>query len=572
MLNSKPSQMLDAQQSLPRQQASGRSLVVLDAQLDHLDQLISGLQPEAEVLLLDPDRDGIIQITEALLNTIGVSQIHLVCHGSPGCLYLGLGVLNAETLSQYADAWAVWTERLAGASLLLYGCNVAVGEAGHRFLEELHQRTGVAIAAATQPVGNGTLGGHWQLDYQLGAVNNRLAFSEETRQTYAGLFDPTIRFTATPTPANLIESEGTVITFQFELSEAPPASGVTVRVTSDRAQSLGNIDTSNITTTGGSFPSPNTDFSGFSFTITQQTATISAPIFDNPEGEDPLFDGLRAVTYTLESGSGYTPSPDANSVLVNFVDDPSQLPGEPSDAIEGTDANDVLTGTPGDDVILGLGGNDRLIGQAGNDELSGGNGNDTLLGIGGNDTLTGDGGNDRLIAGAGDDVLIGSGGNDRLIGGGGRDRLLGGAGSDVLTGGAGVDRLIGGGGNDRLIGGGDRDVLTGGGGNDTLLGGSGRDRLLGNAGNDRLAGGPGNDRLVGGGGSDTFVLSTGAGRGVIQDFGNQDRLLLANNLSIDSLTITQQGSNTLISQQGDVLALLLGVQADTIDNADFITT
>jgi hypothetical protein len=231
-----------------------------------------------------------------------------------------------------------------------------------------------------------------------------------------------IRFTATPT--NLIESEQTVVTFRFELSEPPPAGGVTVTVKGNRPQSLNNLDLFNISVTGGDFPVGDFDFTGFDLTIRATVATITVPTFDNPEGIDPLYDGLRAVTYTLQPGIGYVPDPSARSVLINYVDNPSQIPitpnpipitPNPSAPIVGTVNADRLMGTAADDRILGLGGNDTLLGRAGNDILLGGAGDDTLNGGNGNDRLSGGRGNDLLVGGKGDDILIGGLGRDQFL-------------------------------------------------------------------------------------------------------------------------------------------------------------
>jgi Ca2+-binding RTX toxin-like protein len=104
---------------------------------------------------------------------------------------------------------------------------------------------------------------------------------------------------------------------------------------------------------------------------------------------------------------------------------------------------------------------------------------------------------------------------------------------------------------------------------DTLIGTDGNDRLLGLDGNDVLNGGSGMDVLTGGAGNDTFVLNIGKGTDTINDFGTGDRLGLAG-LSFGQLTITQDGSNTLITVGSESLATLSNVQATTLTSAAFI--
>lgn len=218
----------------------------------------------------------------------------------------------------------------------------------------------------------------------------------------------TVKFSTSPTA--LIETEGTVLTFRFELDQAPPAGGLTVTVRGDVPQSLTRLDLFALDVTGGSQPVGDFDFSGFDFTITARTATVRAPIFQDNQAQ-----GLQTVTYTLQPGSGFTVDASARSSTVQFADNPGQIPSPnpnpnpnpPSTGtIFGTAGNDRLTGTAGSDRIDGLGGRDRISGLGGRDLLIGGAGNDTLLGDSGNDTLQGSAGADQLIGGKGRDLFV----------------------------------------------------------------------------------------------------------------------------------------------------------------------
>lgn len=237
----------------------------------------------------------------------------------------------------------------------------------------------------------------------------------------------TVKFSATPT--TLIESQGTVLTFRFELDQAPPAGGVKVSVKGNVPQSLTQLDLFAINVAGGDTPIGDLDFSGFDFTIKERVATIRVPIFPDNQAE-----GLQTVTYTLQPGSGYTVDPSTRSATIQFADNPSQVPApspapnpapnpapspspNPTGTIFGTPGNDRLRGTGGKDVIDGLGGRDQIRGLGGNDRLIGNSGNDTLVGDNGNDTLIGGNGSDRLTGGKGRDIFA-------LEKGPGTDRIL----------------------------------------------------------------------------------------------------------------------------------------------------
>jgi VCBS repeat-containing protein len=97
-------------------------------------------------------------------------------------------------------------------------------------------------------------------------------------------------------PTTLVESQSTVLTFTFTLDQPPPADGLLVYVDSNVAQSLTQLDLGSAQTTGGGFPIGDFDFTGFAFNMTQQTATISVPIFQDDVAESPT-----PVTYTVKT-------------------------------------------------------------------------------------------------------------------------------------------------------------------------------------------------------------------------------------------------------------------------------
>jgi hypothetical protein len=176
-----------------------------------------------------------------------------------------------------------------------------------------------------------------------------------------------------------------------------------------------------------------------------------------------------------------------------------------------------------------------------------------------------------------DDLVTGTSGNDRLTasptgsgiyGGRGNDTLNGSQQRDLLWGEEDNDRIFGRGGSDRLYGSGGRDYLRGGDGDDILRGGAGRDNLYGGAGNDTLFGNEGRDRMAGGGGADVFVLQAGVGTETIVDFREGDRLGLFE-IAYTDITLQQSGNNTRIKFDGKNLATLVGVNANTLTEADF---
>lgn len=151
---------------------------------------------------------------------------------------------------------------------------------------------------------------------------------------------------------------------------------------------------------------------------------------------------------------------------------------------------------------------------------------------------------------SGEDVIYGNNANDTIYGLDGADTIYGGNSDDMLFGGESVDSLFGEKGNDQLYG------------------EQGEDYLDGGRGNDVLRGGLDNDTLLGGRGVDVFVLALGEGVDTILDYGRGEDLIGLVDLTFDDLSIEQSGEDATISANGEVLAVLTGVDALTLDEAD----
>ena len=158
----------------PMLAANTREILFVDSSVENYETLLQGVKPGVKAIVLDPRRDGVVQITEVLRDYFAVENIHIVSHGSPGCLYLGNARLGLHSLETYAWALTAWFDRSRARglqpSLLLYGCNVASGDAGEEFVAKLRQLTGAEIAASTTPIGHAERGGDWTLDRVTGEI------------------------------------------------------------------------------------------------------------------------------------------------------------------------------------------------------------------------------------------------------------------------------------------------------------------------------------------------------------------------------------------------------------------
>jgi Ca2+-binding RTX toxin-like protein len=260
----------------------------------------------------------------------------------------------------------------------------------------------------------------------------------------------------------------------------------------------------------------------------------------------------------------------------------------------GGDNGDTLTGENGADLLFGGRGDDLLLGNDGIDQLFGGLGLDTLIGGNNDDILDGGASGDRLDGGVGLDAAsyqssaagvrvdlanpaagTGDAAGDVFVS---IENLVGSNFGDVLKGNSAANLLVGGQGNDVLAAGGNADRLKGSEGDDTLQGQGGNDTLEGETGDDLLSGGVGS--------RDLFVFheygfdaaTRSWGHDTISDFEDgidaldfRNTAAFGDPITFESLTISQQGADTLIvgPNEGESI-LLLNRPVDTVTVADFI--
>ncbi|WP_118165738.1 phytase [Nostoc sphaeroides] len=278
------------------------------------------------------------------------------------------------------------------------------------------------------------------------------------------------------------------------------------------------------------------------FNVTGNTAAEKLGILELPNN-------LTVVKPTFPNGFGST-----NSDTVNL--EPGQFfnAGDGADFVEGTQGNTIIAGN-GDDIVLagsdssvsGNDGNDRIfIGQNGpaqNTSADGGNGNDVI-------TVVEASGSNNLFGAAGDDTLT--------VIEGSRQSLFGGSGNDTLSSGGSNNRLYGGSGDDKLF----SNV------NDSLCGGDGDDVLF--------AGKQGSDRLTGGTGADQFWIANASlptSKNIVTDFAiGIDKIGLGGVgvTQFCGLTLSQQGSNTLVKIGNTELVSLLGIISTSLTANDFV--
>jgi parallel beta-helix repeat protein len=162
-------------------------VVFVDAGVANLDLIVSDLsrEPTVEVIVLESDQDGMVQITQALSYRSSLSAVHIVSHGSTGQIQLGSTTLTNENLGAYAGQIANWADAMdVDADLLFYGCNLAADQDGQSLVEAIGELTQTDVAASVDLTGHNSLGGDWDLEFIHGDVNTQALQSRAFQEAW----------------------------------------------------------------------------------------------------------------------------------------------------------------------------------------------------------------------------------------------------------------------------------------------------------------------------------------------------------------------------------------------------
>ncbi|MEA4846509.1 MAG: DUF4347 domain-containing protein, partial [Clostridiaceae bacterium] len=166
-----------------------RALTVIDTSVDDWETLRDAVK-EGEILLLDGDEDPLEAILARLQDMQEVDCLNIISHGSGGRLEFASGIIDSKVLDASKDKWAKISNYFSeDGDLQLFGCNIARGEAGKAFIEELAQITGADVAASINPTGTESKGGDWKLEAVTGDVAGNLPFTEKAIAKFLNLLE-----------------------------------------------------------------------------------------------------------------------------------------------------------------------------------------------------------------------------------------------------------------------------------------------------------------------------------------------------------------------------------------------
>ncbi len=161
-----------------------QEIVFVDGGISDYQQLVSGLKPGTEVVVLDASKDGLQQIADYLKDRSDVDAIHLLSHGAQGTVELGNLWLNSQNIDQHAQQLnAIGAALAADGDILIYGCDTGKGAQGATLLGEIARLTQADVAASADATGATSKGGNWVLESR----NGQLASKSLQVDTYGAL-------------------------------------------------------------------------------------------------------------------------------------------------------------------------------------------------------------------------------------------------------------------------------------------------------------------------------------------------------------------------------------------------
>ena len=202
-------------------------ILFVDPRVANWQALAKGVAKDVQVVLIDPNRDGLAQVTAALKGRSDLTAIHFLTYGESGQIELGNSPITTATLTSHAGEVASWGDHLAtNADIEFWGCDVGQGANGLAFVDSVHALTGAQVGASTDATGAAQLGGDWTLERTTGVLAIGAPFSAASMAAYQGVLDtpvPTVSFDPTTVPGDvLLGSTFTeTVTFSNTAANAP---------------------------------------------------------------------------------------------------------------------------------------------------------------------------------------------------------------------------------------------------------------------------------------------------------------------------------------------------------------
>jgi Domain of unknown function (DUF4347)/RTX calcium-binding nonapeptide repeat (4 copies) len=161
------------------------AVVFVDARVPRAQLSFGDADSDLTIVELDASHNGLAQMAQALAGFSNLDAIHIFSHGAPGTLYLGDAMVTEANLAMYQPLLAqIGASLTAGGDILLYGCDVAFGDAGRAFIDAFAYYTAADVAASSDATG-GASGTNWVLEQSTGIIEAANVVAAPAQQNYA---------------------------------------------------------------------------------------------------------------------------------------------------------------------------------------------------------------------------------------------------------------------------------------------------------------------------------------------------------------------------------------------------
>ncbi|HEX5394096.1 MAG TPA: DUF4347 domain-containing protein [Rhodocyclaceae bacterium] len=166
----------------PAKDNGKKEVVFVDTSVADYKTLEAGIRDGVGIVEIGGNQDGLAQMAKWAETHTGYDAIHILSHGSEGALHLGTNLVTDATLTSavaQAELAEIGHALNVGGDLLVYGCNVAAGADGAKFVADLAADTGADVAASTDATGAVIRDGNWVLEKNTGDINvTALSYSD----------------------------------------------------------------------------------------------------------------------------------------------------------------------------------------------------------------------------------------------------------------------------------------------------------------------------------------------------------------------------------------------------------
>ena len=148
-----------------------KQVLFIDADVLNAQSIIDTIPKNIDVFQLDNQTSTLDQIATILDRYHNLEEIHIISHGAEGKLAFANGSISNSNVNDYsAELKRIGSALSATGDLLLYGCDVAKGDAGLAFINLLSVLTDADVAASDDLTGNSFAWGDWVLESTVGSV------------------------------------------------------------------------------------------------------------------------------------------------------------------------------------------------------------------------------------------------------------------------------------------------------------------------------------------------------------------------------------------------------------------